>query len=554
MNFFEMSIFGTLIGTLLMILIYIYLYAVYRERYIGYWIVSWLVLFLRNIFFDSGILNWMQSTVGFTFYQILTFTSLVIFIWGIHLFINRPLAKWWLYGAFLTSLLSFILTVMELPFFYRFFPPAWFGGITGVWLSLTFMRQLKLKRASKQILGIAYLLWSIHFMDMPFLIEVTWFAPWGYLIDSIIRLVVAIATLLVYFEKTREDLTYKESQYRLLAENSTDIIFRYRLLPEPKFEYISPAVFPMTGYLPEEFYKDADLLFRIIHPDDFPEFYQVLSKNSPQAFPQTFRLISKDQRTIWIEPTYIPIYNSEQKVEFLEGNIRDVTNRKNLEQIALRADRLNTVGEMAASVAHEIRNPMTTVRGYLQLLLCKKDFFHYRDRFELMIQELDRTNDIIREYLCLAKDKHSDLKRCCLNRIVQSLLPLIRADASAFSVEVKDELSDIPQLWLDENEIRQLLLNLVRNSLEAMPAGGILEIRTFLEEGKAILAVSDQGTGIPEHVLSNLGTPFLTTKDKGTGLGLPMCYRIAHRHQADIRVSTNTEGTTFFIQFPLTER
>ncbi len=554
MNFFEMSIFGTLIGTLLMILIYIYLYAVYRERYIGYWIVSWLVLFLRNIFFDSGILNWMQSTVGFTFYQILTFTSLVIFIWGIHLFINRPLAKWWLYGAFLTSLLSFILTVMELPFFYRFFPPAWFGGITGVWLSLTFMRQLKLKRASKQILGIAYLLWSIHFMDMPFLIEVTWFAPWGYLIDSIIRLVVAIATLLVYFEKTREDLTYKESQYRLLAENSTDIIFRYRLLPEPKFEYISPAVFPMTGYLPEEFYKDADLLFRIIHPDDFPEFYQVLSKNSSQAFPQTFRLISKDQRTIWIEPTYIPIYNSEQKVEFLEGNIRDVTNRKNLEQIALRADRLNTVGEMAASVAHEIRNPMTTVRGYLQLLLCKKDFLHYRDRFELMIQELDRTNDIIREYLCLAKDKHTDLKRCCLNRIIQSLLPLIRADASAFSVEIKDELADIPELWLDENEIRQLLLNLVRNSLEAMPAGGILEIRTFLEEGKAILAVSDQGTGIPEHVLSNLGTPFLTTKDKGTGLGLPMCYRIAHRHQADIRVSTNTEGTTFFIQFPLTER
>jgi signal transduction histidine kinase len=104
-------------------------------------------------------------------------------------------------------------------------------------------------------------------------------------------------------------------------------------------------------------------------------------------------------------------------------------------------------------------------------------------------------------------------------------------------------------LLLDENEIRQLLLNLVRNSIEAMPAGGNLVIRTFQEDSKVVLSVSDQGAGIPANILDKLGTPFITTKDTGTGLGLPICYQIAHRHNANIEINTSTEGTTFFVYF-----
>ncbi|MDF2500484.1 MAG: sasA 14 [Anaerosporomusa subterranea] len=552
MDFFTMAIFGATIGTILMILIYIYLYATYRERYIGYLIVSWGFLLLRTILFDSGMLDWMQSTAGFTIYQILTLNALILFIWGIHLIIDKPLVKWWIYSALGASLLSFVFTIMQLPIAYKLFPPAWLAGVTGIWLSITFMRQLKLNRMSKKILGFAYILWSIHSLDMPFLINVAWFAPWGYLIESILRLIVAIGTLLVYFEKTRADLVSKEAQYRLLAENSVDIIYRYRLLPEAKFEYVSPAVFPITGYTPEEHYADAKLLFNLIHPDDSSQFYLFFNnQSSADTFPLSFRLIRKDQRMIWIEQTCVPIYDSDGKIQVLEGNIRDITSRKHLEQIASRVDRLNTVGEMAASVAHEIRNPMTTVRGYLQLLVNKKEFSHYQDRFALMIQELDRTNTIIREYLCLAKDKRSDLKCCCLNSIVKSLFPLMQADAIASAIDITHDLAEIPELYLDENEIRQLLLNLVRNGLEAMSSGGSLNIRTFMDKNKVVLSVSDQGSGVPEHILNNLGTPFLTTKDNGTGLGLPMCYRIAHRHQADIKVETSVQGTTFFVRFSL---
>lgn len=533
-----------------MILIYTYLYVVYRERYIGHWLLGWLILFLRGVFLDSGIFDWTNSVTGFTCFQVLIIMAILIYVWGIYIFIGKPIKIWWIYAALGTSVLSFIFTIMDLPITYKLFPPAWFGGITAIWLGIIFMRHLKVSKVSKQILAFAYTLWGMHSLDMPFFIDVSWFVPWGYLIDCILRLIVALCTLVVYFENIRLDLVQKEAQYRLLAENAIDIIYRYRVSPEAYFEYISPSVLAVTGYTPEEYYSDPRLMLHLTHPDDVSQLCNFLQNPScSRSFPLAFRLTRKDQSTIWVEQTGVPFYAEDGTMLALEGIIRDITFRKKMEYIASRADRMNTVGEMAASVAHEIRNPLTTVRGYLQLLLSKKEFDRYRDNFELMIDELDRTNTIIREYLCLAKDKRADLKICSLNKIIESLFPLIQADAVASKIAVSLDLSEIPELQLDENEIRQLLLNLVRNGLEAMPSGGCLNIRTFWDNDKAVLSVSDHGPGMPEYIFNNLGTPFLTTKDNGTGLGLPMCYRIANRHQADIDVKTSESGTTFYIRF-----
>lgn len=552
MDYFIISIFSSIMGTVLMILIYTYLYVVYRERYLGFWILSWLLLFLRNIIFDSGMLAWTQSTVWFNCFQGITFAFILIFVKGVYLFVDKPVNRRWLYAAAGLFLLGCMLSIVRLPLIYRLLPCTIFGGITSILLGITFIRHLELSSISKLLLGYGFIFWGIHFLDMPFLIDKKFFLPWGYLIESFLRLLVAIATLLVYFEKTRSDLTNKEALYRLLAENAVDSIYRYRLMPTPKLEYISPSIYSCTGYTPEEFYADPNLLLSLIHPEDFTMFHQFFNNPARLDYvPHSFRLTRKDKNTIWVEQTCVPIYDNDGQLLALEGIIRDITSRKSLEQIALRADRLNTVGEMAASVAHEIRNPMTTVRGYLQFLVSKEEFSLYRDRFELMIQELDRTNSIIKEYLCMAKEKRTDLKKCCLNRIIKSLLPLIQAEAIASAADVAHDLSEIPELQLDENEIRQLLLNLVRNGLEAMPTGGSLTISTFLDKDKVILSVSDKGLGIPDHILNNLGKPFLTTKDNGTGLGLPMCYRIAQRHQADIQVKTSNQGTTFFIRFSI---
>ncbi len=229
--------------------------------------------------------------------------------------------------------------------------------------------------------------------------------------------------------------------------------------------------------------------------------------------------------------------------------LNDITERKQLEKEIARLERLNLVGEMAAGMGHEIRNPMTTVRGFLQILGAKKECLPYKEYFNLMIEELDRINQIITEFLFLAKNKAIDLKAQNLNAVLKALSVLIEADAVLADKSVRMELGNIPDLLLDEKEIRQLILNLVRNGLEAMPPGGTLAIKTFQEGEETVLAVRDEGPGIEPDLLEKIGTPFFTTKDNGTGLGLAVCYSIAARHKAAITVETGPAGTTFFVRF-----
>lgn len=233
---------------------------------------------------------------------------------------------------------------------------------------------------------------------------------------------------------------------------------------------------------------------------------------------------------------------------FITKNI--ITTRK-LEQEILRLDRLNMVGQMAANVAHEIRNPLTSVRGYLQRMQMKNNYSLGKEHCELMLEELDRTNLIISEYLLLTKEKVSHRKNCSLNTIISALYPLLYTNAIAVNSKITLALEDIPTLYLDENEIRQLLLNLVNNGLDAMPSGGEIIIHTFHKQDKVVLSIIDQGSGISSQLFGKLGTPFLTTKSEGTGLGLAICYRIAFRHNASINVKTSSAGTTFAVNFAL---
>jgi PAS domain S-box-containing protein len=238
----------------------------------------------------------------------------------------------------------------------------------------------------------------------------------------------------------------------------------------------------------------------------------------------------------------------EQEMCMIGATI-DITDHYKLEKEMTRIDRLNLIGQMAASIGHEIRNPMTSVRGFLQIMGNKKEYAQDREFFDLMIEELDRANTIITEFLLLARNKAIDLRLQNLNEIILSIDPLIQAKAIEEGKQVLLELNTIPDLWLDEKEIRQLLYNLARNALEAMAPGGIATIRTFSENDCVVLSVHDQGPGIVPQVVEKLGVPFTTTKENRTGLGLSACFSIAVRHNAQIDMETCQEGTTVFVRF-----
>lgn len=228
--------------------------------------------------------------------------------------------------------------------------------------------------------------------------------------------------------------------------------------------------------------------------------------------------------------------------------LTDITETAHLEKEMSRLDRLNLIGEMAAGIAHEIRNPMTTVQGFLQLSRNNSANLS-PEIIDLMLDELNRANSIITEFLNLAKNKVSVKKKQNLNTILEALSPLIQAEALRSSKHVKLELNKCPDIFIDQKEIRQLILNIALNGLDAMSSNGKLTIKTFTEKQAVILEIEDQGKGISPDVLQKLGTPFFTTKETGTGLGLAICYSVAKRHHAEIDISTGAEGTTFSIRF-----
>lgn len=231
--------------------------------------------------------------------------------------------------------------------------------------------------------------------------------------------------------------------------------------------------------------------------------------------------------------------------------LKDITDLRQMEIEMTRLDRLNLVGEMAASIGHEIRNPMTVVRGYLQFLQEKKEFAQETEYFDLMIDELDRANSIITEFLSLAKNKMVEMAPANLNSIISKTMPLIQTQALRKEHRIKAEMQELPVMPLDEKEIRQLILNLVNNAMEAMLSPGIITIKTYIKHNHVVLAIHDQGHGIDQALLDKLGTPFFTTKDQGTGLGLAVCYRIASHHRAKIDIETSSAGTVFYVSFPI---
>ncbi|WP_391206584.1 GAF domain-containing protein [Psychrobacillus sp. L4] len=231
---------------------------------------------------------------------------------------------------------------------------------------------------------------------------------------------------------------------------------------------------------------------------------------------------------------------------------KNINEKRKYEKELRRLSNLDLIGQMAAGISHEIRNPMTTVRGFLQLLRKEVKFEKHTAYFNLMIEELDRANSIITEFLSVGNTRTSELQMLDLNSIIHDITPLIEIDAFNQNKSIQFDTQDIPELLLNRNEIRQLIINLYRNGLEAMIVGKLLTISTYREgENCVTLAVRDQGEGINPEILEKLGTPFYTTKDNGTGLGLGICYAIAARHNAEIDIQTGIEGTTFLVKFKI---
>lgn len=256
-----------------------------------------------------------------------------------------------------------------------------------------------------------------------------------------------------------------------------------------------------------------------------------------------------------------PIFRPDGKVLGSISVSEDITNyvleRRKIhseqEQLRLeieRLDRLKHVSHLAAGISHEVRNPLTTVKGFLQIMRAKPNYAEDKATLDMLVEELDRANDIISDFLSLTKVQEKQLIRDNLLRVIGRMAPLLENDAFIARkklVLIKNPVADV---LMDSKAIKQLILNLVRNALEATPAGGQVRLETFQTNRTAGFTVADEGEGIPKDIVEKLGTPFMTTKAQGTGVGLAICYDIAQHHNALIDVQTGPRGTIFRVDFP----
>lgn len=235
---------------------------------------------------------------------------------------------------------------------------------------------------------------------------------------------------------------------------------------------------------------------------------------------------------------------------------KDVTNLRSLEAQVQRSDRLAMIGQIAAGTAHEIRNPLTSIKGFLQILnktFAAKNMSKEMGFTEIMLTEIDRVNELVNEFLLLSKPKHVVYQPIDVPSVIKGLLPIIHNEAILHDVQlVYEPAASLPPVIADQELLKQVFLNICKNGIEAMAAGGKLTIieKVNTDEKRVQVEVRDNGPGIPVFVLDKIFDPFFTTKEQGTGLGLSVCQRIVHDMGGHIRVSSKGFGTTFTVSLP----
>lgn len=230
---------------------------------------------------------------------------------------------------------------------------------------------------------------------------------------------------------------------------------------------------------------------------------------------------------------------------------KDITIRKaKNEQLLQKSEKLAMLGQMAAGIAHEIRNPLTSIQGFIHLLKTNRLNEEY---FDIVFSELERINSIVGEFLVLAKPSVVTFVEQDVKVLIKDVVTLINTQSILNNVQIfVDFDNELPLINCEKNQLKQVFLNLLKNSIEAMPNGGCIDVKVKKkEEGKISIQIIDQGIGIPEERLPTLGEPFYTTKEKGTGLGLMTCYKIIEGHYGILTIhSILNEGTTIEIILP----
>ncbi len=339
-----------------------------------------------------------------------------------------------------------------------------------------------------------------------------------------------------------------EEKYRIITGSMTDIIAI--MDPYGRIMYSSPSHVLVLGYLPEE--QEGSLTFDYIHPEDVAEnrylFERMVLSKTP--INMDFRFRHADGHWVQFEGKFAPVILSNGEVNSVVLIARDITERKKTEEIIRRSDRLSVISELAAGVAHEVLNPLTSLKGFVQLLQSSDQQSKYSD---VMLMELNQIEEIIREFLILAKPQQVIYVPRDVQQLLEGIIDSFEKQIVEDDIQIQTYFeADLPHIHCDERQLKHAFVHILKNANESMQDGGIITVQVKKEEQNKIkVTISDQGCGIPPELVEMLGEPFYRTDCKGTGRGLMVSYKVIENHKGEINITSEQgEGTTVEILLP----
>lgn len=348
-----------------------------------------------------------------------------------------------------------------------------------------------------------------------------------------------------YFEKQAR---FSEDSYKKLIDSLPESVLIHQ---DNMIIYVNEAAVCMMGATGKD-----DIIGKSIYDFIDLEYVGRVRERLKQVMKEKRPLSGMEHRMKRIDGVLFPMEGSSMCIQFggKESVLsigKDISIRKEqTERLLQKSEKLAMLGQLAAGIAHEIRNPLTSINGFIHLMKTNKLDEEY---FDIVFSELERIDLIVGEFLVLAKPSVAVFVEQDVKELIKDIVTLINTQSILNNVQIFVEFdSDLPMISCEKNQLKQVFLNLIKNSIEAMPNGGNIDVKVKeKDDGRISIIIIDQGIGIPKERISTLGEPFYTTKEKGTGLGLMTCYKIIESHNGQLIIQSKlNEGTTIEIILP----
>lgn len=310
--------------------------------------------------------------------------------------------------------------------------------------------------------------------------------------------------------------------------------------------YVPQQITDLLGYFPdelignkwEEHVPEKDAIFLKEHANWYATSHQT----------RTLPIKNRQGTPIWCECTMKRVEENNGNTYFIVF-LRDISDKKEAEEMLVRSEKMTIAGQIASGIAHEIRNPLTSIKGFLQLLEAGVNYKD--DYYRIMIDEIKKVEAITSELLFISKPMTDNKEMADVENMMDDVIVLLRPQASLNGSQIIWNRHGDHTVYCNRSQIKQVFINLVKNAYEAMEKGGNVEISVSQTNTEIHVYVIDEGPGVSDELINKLYEPFFTTKQNGTGLGLMIVNQILERHNGGLYIYQNEEiGSTFQMTLP----